>query len=386
MPETLPISCDEAGHTGPDLLHKDQRFFAFSSVAISEEEAAQIIRKARMDNPVQMPELKAAKLLSSRSGRNLVEALLTACQGRYGATVNDKLMALCGWLFEYIFEPVFKDNPRLIYEKNLHRFVATYTYMWLSDTSSEARNTIEQFQKYMRSGNPADAPILFATPRPPLRDDGTEHPFESVLRFAYGYRNLIIPDNATLDTLLPDGGRWTLDLSASGPWSHLNHWGQFGKPLIVHCDASKPLESIVAQFTGDESDPGIMRQRLKRSSKPLGWKLAQPVAFVDSASHAAIQLADVIAGATVTFFTNTSSPELQSVGAQLMPHMLEDCILPDPENIDLSNRAVAVNAMILYELAKRAERGADPHHDLDRWYHRAEVSFARGDFHRIVRG
>jgi hypothetical protein len=34
MSEILEIASDEAGHTGPDLLHKDQRVFAFSSVAI----------------------------------------------------------------------------------------------------------------------------------------------------------------------------------------------------------------------------------------------------------------------------------------------------------------------------------------------------------------
>ena len=58
MSDILDIACDEAGHTGPDLLHKDQRFFAFSSVAISDVEAFEIVSKARTDHPVQMPELK----------------------------------------------------------------------------------------------------------------------------------------------------------------------------------------------------------------------------------------------------------------------------------------------------------------------------------------
>lgn len=49
MPEILDVSCDEAGHTGPDLLQKDQRMFAFSSVAMSDVEAFEIIRKARAD-------------------------------------------------------------------------------------------------------------------------------------------------------------------------------------------------------------------------------------------------------------------------------------------------------------------------------------------------
>ena len=29
-----------------------------------------------------------------------------------------------GWFFEYIYEPVFQDEPSLLYKKNLHRLVA----------------------------------------------------------------------------------------------------------------------------------------------------------------------------------------------------------------------------------------------------------------------
>lgn len=115
MSDILDIACDEAGHTGPDLLHKDQRFFAFSSVAISDVEAFEIVSKARTDHPVQMPELKASKLLASQRGRKLIDALLNAVEGRYVVSVSEKLLALCGWLFEYIYEPVYQDDPRLLY-------------------------------------------------------------------------------------------------------------------------------------------------------------------------------------------------------------------------------------------------------------------------------
>jgi hypothetical protein len=282
MSEILEIACDEAGHTGPDLLQKDQRMFAFGSVAISDAEAFEIIHKARTENPVQMPELKASKLLATERGKKLIGALLTAIDGRYVVSVKDKLLALCAWFFEYIYEPVYQDNPRLLYEKNFHKFVAMYTYLWMTDPSREAKRAIEQFQKYMRSRDPSDAPFLFNNPRPSLSENGTEHPFESVLRFAYGYRDIITADNANLNTVLPDSGRWMLDLSAAGFWSHLNHWGRTGKLLSVRCDASKPLEAIASKFTGDDNDPGIRQSRMKHNPEPLGWKLLEPVAFVDS--------------------------------------------------------------------------------------------------------
>lgn len=380
MSDILDIACDEAGHTGPDLLHKDQRFFAFSSVAISDVEAFEIVSKARTDHPVQMPELKASKLLASQRGRKLIDALLNAVEGRYVVSVSEKLLALCGWLFEYIYEPVYQDDPRLLYQKNFHRFVAMYTWLWMTDASSEAERAISQFQKYMRSRDPADAPFLFDNPRPLLTEQGTEHPFESVLRFAYGYRDIIIADNLRLNTELPDSGRWTLDLSASGLWSHLNYWSRNGKLLSVHCDTSKPLEAIAAQFTGDDDDPGIRRARAKHNPEPLGWKLLEPVAFVDSRDHPAIQLADVIAGTTVALFANNLPQGCDEIVESISRHGHEHSILPDMDVINPANRSAAVNALILYDLAKRAERHGDPYENLEAMYHFAEVSWVRGDY------
>lgn len=377
--DVLDIAYDEAGHTGPDLLSKQQRYFGFSSVAIGDAEARAIIQKARAEHPVQMPELKASKLLASSQGRRLVSAVLAACEGRYAVNLFDKLLALCGWLFEYIYEPVLQDDPRLLYEKNLHRFVAMYAYLWMLDPESDAPTAIEQFQKYMRSRDPVDAPFLFDNPRPPLSGNGTEHPFESVLRFAYGYRDIIIADNARLDQELPERGRWTLDLSSSALWSHLNHWGRKGKLLSVRCDASKPLKAMTGAFTGDENDPGVGLARRNGHKGPLGWKLAQPVAFVDSRNHPANQLADIIAGAAVAVVANDFPAELKDIAQSVARHLLPDTILPDMDIVNPKNRSALVNSVILYGLATRAEEHAYPYKNLPELYHAAEVAWVRGD-------
>lgn len=356
--------------------------FAFSSVAVTDAEAFDIIRKARTDFPVQMPELKASKLLASERGRGLIAQALQALDGRYVVNVNDKLLSLCGWFFEYIYEPVYQDNLRLLYEKNFHRFVAMYTYLWMTDPTSDAKRAIEEFQKYMRSRDPADAPFLFNNPRPPLSEDGIEHPFESILRFAYGYRDIITADNAKLDIILPDQGKWTLDLSASGLWSHLNHWGRTGKLLSVRSDDSKPLKSIAHVFTGDDNDPAIRQARKKHNPEPLGWKLAEPIAFVDSRAHPSIQLADIIAGTAATLL-GKGLPGADAIVDSISRHGHPHSILPDMGVIDLSNRSAAVNALIAYDLAKRAERHGDPYENLEAMYHFAEVSWARGDYELI---
>lgn len=83
MSEVLTISCDESGHTGPDLLDADQRYFAFGSVAIADEEAYEIIQRARREHPVQMPELKAARLMRTGRGRALITSVVKAAEGRF---------------------------------------------------------------------------------------------------------------------------------------------------------------------------------------------------------------------------------------------------------------------------------------------------------------
>jgi hypothetical protein len=160
--------------------------------------------------------------------------------------------------------------------------------------------------------------------------------------------------------------------------------GSTGKLLSVRCDASKPLQANIENFTGDEGDPGIWRARRFHKPQRLGWKLEEPVAFVDSRDHPAIQLADVIASATVTIVKNDYPEEYRAVAEVLSPHVHKHSIMPDMDVVDPSTRNALVNSVILFDLAKRAERQADPYRGLPVMYHMAEESFARGDFHRIM--
>jgi hypothetical protein len=172
-----------------------------------------------------------------------------------------------------------------------------------------------------------------------------------------------------------------LDLSASGLWSHLNHWGRKGKLLSVRCDSSKPLQALASKFTGDDNDPGIRRARMNHNPEPLGWKLLEPIAFVDSRDHPA----DVVAGTTVELFTN-GLPGCDAIVKSISGHGHPHSILPDMEVIDPATRVAAVNVLIVYDLAKRAERHGDPYESLEAMYHFAKVSWAKGDYDLIKGG
>lgn len=375
-PNEIELFCDESGNTGPALLDQDQRYFAFSSVAISDTEAAEIIREARARFPVQMPELKAAKLLRSPQGLRLAGHILTSVKGRYAVTVHDKMLALCAHFFEYVLEPVFKNDPQLLYTKNLHRFVAMVLYVWFHGREADAQRALDELQAYLRTLDADRAPLLFS-----LADNATDRdPFDSLLRFARASRGPILADNASIPGTLPDKGVWLGDLATTSLWSHLNHWGSKGLPIALTCDESKPLASNMKHMSGDGDDPGIAVARQRGHTESLGWRYSRQPTFGDSKQHAALQVADVVAGITAYVFRPNlhGGSELDGFRQSLFEHALGQSILPDFEHINPERREAAVNAAILYRLAEKAEAGADLHSGLAADYHFAESQWDAG--------
>jgi hypothetical protein len=382
MDKILEIACDESGHTGPNLLQPDQNYFAYASINITDIEASNLIHEAKKQYPVQMPELKSRLLMKSENGKKLVSFLLSKVQDRYVVNLNDKLYALCGWFFEYIYEPIYQRSDQLEFlrRKNLHRFVAMYTYLWMTDNDSKAAVVIQQFQQYMRSLDSSTAPFLFDNPLPKIADDGSEHPFESIIRFAYGYRDRIISDNADIERFTPKNGKWTLDLSISSLWSHLNYWGKENIPLKVICDNSKPLFDYARFFEESGKSESIRQAKINNPKESFGWNMSEPIIFADSKSHPAIQIADLIAGATVFIAEKKFPADLNAIYGQIEPHIHPHSILPEASHIDPRNRSSAVNALIVYDLARRAENRDDPWVGLQEMYRLAEIDWASGKF------
>lgn len=368
--EPLEVFFDESGFTGPRLLDPVQRLFSYASVQISDGEAWSILDKARSNNPVQMPELKASKLVASTNGISLMKEVLSAVNGRYSFVLQDKLLILCGKVFEYIYEPVFQFDPALLYEKNLHKFVAMYCYIFF--LGPEGEEAIRQFERFMRSLDPDEAPLWFNPDHLNLISD--DDPFKIVVKFAQGYKKIIVADNQRMRTETSDAGKWALDVSISGLWSLLNHWGETGRPLRVTCDDSKPLREQVHHLTGDQDDPGIKRAlEISGRDEKFGWALDRPIQFGDSRNHPALQIADLIAGcATRTLVLDDDRPELNPIREELWPHAHRHIILPDFEYVQLGTRAADVNWLVLSELAERATIQSNPFMNLKEFYEVAE--------------
>ena len=93
----------------------------------------------------------------------------------------------------------------------------------------------------------------------------------------------------------------------------------------------------------------------------------------------------MIAGTAVTLFSK-GLPGWDAIADSIGRHGHSHSILPDMDVIDPANRSAAVNALILYDLAKRAERHGDPYENLEAMYRMAEVGWVRGDYDLIRKG
>jgi len=368
------IACDEAGHTGPNLLSKDQRYFSFASCCISDDEAYKIISDARKKYPTQMPELKSQKLLRSNQGTALIAEVFRKIDGRYAVNVSDKLLALCGWIFEYIYEPVLQGkNYEILARKNFHKYVAMFLWSWAKSGDQRCSTFVDQFQDYMRNLQTWRAPLLFENEQIDLKQND---PFNLILAFSNGYRHRIIPDNKNIQNHTTDGGKWLLDLSVSGLWSHMSHWSKNSGALNILCDESKPIFAFRDKIPTSKNDLKNLRESHYFSEDILGWELSRPIQFGNSRNHPSIQLADLVAGTAEQIFSGKIKPvgNLLSVFQSVERHGLNDhSILPNFEVLDLETIEGMANYRMMFWLANAAQENTWPLDNLEIIYRSAET-------------
>src|SRR5688572_30000482 len=96
LPDTIDIFCDESGFTGQHLSNPDQRYFAFGSVAIPPDDAAELVARIVRDFRLQGSELKGRNLLRNAPGRKALTAVLDELGDRSQVVVVHKRYALAG--------------------------------------------------------------------------------------------------------------------------------------------------------------------------------------------------------------------------------------------------------------------------------------------------
>ena len=156
------IYCDESGFSGNNLLTDDGRFFVYSSVALTESEAAELVRDTIAKHRVQGGELKAKNLLGNPKHVDAIDEIVTAALGRTKLVIFDKRYALACKVFEYTVEPVLADQSTFFYSLDFHKFVANTIFLEMLTGEEKAHRILHEFQEFMRLNLPADKFALLA--------------------------------------------------------------------------------------------------------------------------------------------------------------------------------------------------------------------------------
>jgi hypothetical protein len=347
------IYCDESGFTGNNLLDKQTPFFAYSSVAVSNEEAKDYVQKIIKDYRVQAGELKFQKLIKYSKGRQAIAHILSTFHDRAKVTVHHKKYNLACKFYEYIFEPTIASKSSIFYNLGFHRFISHLLYIHFQSKSDYAEEIFKDFYDLMKAKDNAGLVYLFSS----LSLPNISPALDTIREFCVHQQGII---NEELDSLKGTGtGKWILDLTHTSLFSLLGEWGQEFDQIEVFCDASKPLQEQMEIFQVMVNKDEKLFMDLAGQQHAISFNLASLPQLVDSQSHPGIQIADVLAGTFAFVFRENSKSNYNSYPKEWIPY-LEKCVspysvIPDPEeHLDWTKINVKRNYLILEELTGRS--------------------------------
>lgn len=106
MPQNIYF--DESGFTGNNLLHSDQRYFAYASVATDDQEEKDFVESLTARHGIQASELKGSKLVRFNRGPKAIDDILSYFESRLKLSILDKRFALACKFHEYILNLAFR--------------------------------------------------------------------------------------------------------------------------------------------------------------------------------------------------------------------------------------------------------------------------------------
>ena len=342
---------DESGFTGNNLLHPDQKYFAYGSVATNDDEAKEFVVHLIRKYGIQGNELKGSRLVKFSKGRKAVDEIFDHFRGRLKVSISNKKYALACKFFEYIFEPCISQNSLLFYGVDFHKFVANILYVEFVARGAGAEEIFAEFEELMRSQTEAKLTNIFVSSVHP-----DNSPIITQIREFAQFRAADIREE--LMSLTGSGtGKWILDLTHTALFTLLANWGQEFDVVTAVCDPSKPLEQ----------DQGLFNAMIGRTDRhfstafgekqPITFNLAEPIQFLDSKVTHGIQIADALAAASVYAFSSNEDHHTMRWREELAEFAHYGSVIPDVDFVDLQDLKVRRNALVLMELHSRAADG-----------------------------
>ncbi len=281
---------DESGYTGFDLLNADQPFQGATAIAISDDDAAGLIREHFPR--LQAEELKYSSLTRRSSNHPRILALQRDVLSGYKCVsyVCDKRYLLLLMLLDYGVEPFYYERGQNFYEDGQNYGLASLLYY--VGPKVLGRDAFEgllaSFQRAMKEKTPASLQDLVNAAR---KTNWQELP-EALGPLA------LYADPDCLSAIATPGV--TTDAALVVLQSLISRMEELASgPYCVEHDRSKNLltyHDLLQRYIDHDQAAEFQQSEIARIKFPL--KL-QSVMQVDSVSSPAVQIPDVMIGATI---------------------------------------------------------------------------------------
>lgn len=340
----MHLFCDESGNTGVDLLNADQPLFALASTNLDSERAAELVRPLLRQNQV---EAKYTKLQRSRDGQAALLQFFASpdlTPETAKALVADKRYYLITQLVDKLIEPTVYENGLDLYDGDGHVGLVNVWYyagpMIFPDGAWE--KVLRAFLRTIRERNtPAyagfDQTLRAAFLAAPLEN----RDIAAGLAISFGrIREFLEP--FPLHAFDPAPDLFTMMINkwmASGP-------GFFD---VTH-DQSKPLRRHEPFLRALMTPAGTRTIGYGSRQAELPLKIRE-LDFADSVSHAPLQVADLIAGATVDYLLAWSGRKPSTGFHEAMrdtglPDLLVDGMLPSTDVSRKNERELGQSSLV----------------------------------------
>lgn len=353
---------DESGFTGNNLLSKDQPFFSYASVVTDDIESKEFVEYIMQKYSINAGELKGSTLVNSRRLQPAVDEILNRFKGKMRVVVNQKKYALSGKFFEYIFEPVLAQKSSIFYNLNFHLFISNIMYFSLTAKDEYSELLHSRFEDFSRGKIHVDEFIE------PIGDSKYSATMAEIYDFAKSNISIIEDEYASLEGTGID--KWVLDLTSTSLYNLLcDVSSKFGSVRAI-CDSSKPLFTHQDTFNKMIGNEKIIYETFNKKKIPITFNLAEPIVLSDSKITHGIQIADVIASASVYVLNDKKSKEkYYSKWLKLFEEEVyywQCCVVPTPENLDPENSNSHLNRYILQEITERSRNSVSVLNDIEK--------------------
>lgn len=345
----MPIYCDESGFTGDNMLDKDQPYFSYASVNISEDEAEEKVNLIKKKYNIRLEEIKGKVLLSrSDKYKKAVGELFIDLLNRTKITFAEKKYSIACSFFEHIFLPLLDKKISLFYDNNLDKYIIYTIYTYIKNNDEMVEDMLLEFEKFIHR---KESSLLSFD----ISNDNNKKLIYPIIELALLHKDKIIEKFQKLNDL-----KYILDKSAPLFYYTICAWTDELENIKVICDESKPLEYFVRLFNDifiNRKDQ--VRKTINGINFPLIPHLSEPISFGKSKNIPGLQLADIMASVTTYIAKNIAiCPYAQEWHSLISPHVYAS-IIPGNDYPHNSKLETVRSIVILEELVKRSRQNQD---------------------------